>query len=337
MDKKLNKLLKILLLLLITWIVFNIYQELITLLKVVINFLLPFILGFTIAFLLNPLVDKLETKGCNRKSTSCVLVFGIMMIIFSVILFITPSVVEEGNKLFDNLPSYVQNVKDLINKFFGKILKTQINIDFKKEYFPIVLKYFGKIIQSTFSYVVSVIIGFVLSLYFLIDYHKIITKLKDYLVLKGKENVLFLLRELNKTMYAYFKGVVFVIIILSISSTLCFVLLGIDLPILWGIIIGLTNVIPYVGPYIGGFIVGLFTLGSAPNKLLYVILVVVVLQLIESNFITPAVESKTVNTHPIIVILFMMLFSEMLGVVGMLLAVPILSILQATIKWQKSN
>mgnify|MGYP000130263636 CR=1 FL=1 len=337
MDKKLNKLIKIILVLLIIWILFSIYGKLIILIRIIVGFLLPFIVGFTIAFLLNPFVDKLESKGCNRKTTSCVIVIGIMVLIFGLIYFITPSIIEEGNNLFNSLPTYIQNIKDLINKYFYKIFKTEMKMEFLGQYFPEIIKYFSKILQSTFSYIISFIIGFILSIYFLIDYHKIMIRLKDFLVVKKKENVLFLLRELNKTMYAYFKGVILVMIVLSITSTICFFIIGIELPILWGIVIGITNIIPYIGPYIGGFIVGLFTLSSRPEKLLYVVLTVVILQLIESNFVTPTMESKTVKTHPIIVILFMMLFSEMLGIMGMLLAVPVLSIIQSIIKWQKSN
>lgn len=337
MDKRTNKLIKIVLLLLIFFLFFRVYKELVVLTKIVINFFLPFIIGFTIAFLLNPFVDKLESKGCNRKIISCVFVLGIAFIIFLSFYYFVPTIVEEGNKLLDNMPIYIENIESVINKFTKKFSKVNLDIGIKQQYFPIIMNYFVKIIQSTFSYIISFVIGLILSLYFLIDYHKIITKLKDYLVFKKKENMLFLLRELNKTMYAYFKGIIFVMIILSITSTLCFLLIGLDMPYLWGIVIGLTNIIPYIGPYIGGIIVGFFTLSSAPSKLAYVIVTVVVLQIIESNFVTPAVESKTVKTHPIIVILFMMLFSEMFGVLGLLLAVPILSILQSSIKWQKSN
>lgn len=342
MDKKLNFLIKITLVLLIVSLFLNIYEEIITFVKILFNIILPFLVGFTIAFLLNPIVDKLEQKKCNRSTVSVVLI-GSLIFIFGLLIFnFGPIVLKEGEKLLDNFPQYLNNINNVIEKINDKIFKNgKLEFDFsstiKNQIMPYILDFFAKILQTTFSYLISIVIGVVISLYFLIDYHKIIRRFKDFLMNKEKYKVILFLKELEKTMYAYFKGIIFVMILLSIMSTICFLLIGIELSLIWGLVIGITNVIPYIGPYIGGIIVGIFTLGSSPNKFLYVIIIIVLLQLIESNFITPKVESKTVKTHPILVILFMTIFSEILGITGLLLAVPALSSLQLALKWQKSN
>lgn len=342
MDKKLNYLLKITLFLISLSLIFNIYEDLISFVKILFNLILPFLIGFTIAFLLNPMVDKLENKRCNRKAISIIFIGSFVLLTIIIIFYIGPIIIKEGNNLLDNFPTYVNNIKKIIENITTKIFKNNsITFDYETEIrnkiIPVILKYLTNILQTTFSYVILIGIGIVLSLYFLIDYHKIINRLKAFLINKKKEKTIIFLKELEKVMYAYFKGIIFVIIILSVLSAISFMLIGIDLSIIWGLIIGITNVIPYVGPYIGGLIVGIFTLGSAPKKLGYVILVIVVLQVIESNFITPKVESKTVKTHPILVILFMTIFSELLGIIGLLLAVPVLSTLQLALKWQKTN
>ena len=56
-----------------------------------------------------------------------------------------------------------------------------------------------------------------------------------------------------------------------------------DYALLFGLIIGITDVIPYLGPYIGGFIVGIFVLVSRPETLLFVVISIVILQILESN------------------------------------------------------
>lgn len=342
MDKKLNYLLKLTLFLISLSLIFNIYEDLISSVKILFNLILPFLIGFTIAFLLNPMVDKLEKKRCNRKAISIIFIGSFVLLTIIIIFYIGPIIIKEGNNLLDNFPTYVNNIKKIIENITTKIFKNNsITFDYeteiKNKIIPVILKYLTNILQTTFSYVILIGIGIVLSLYFLIDYHKIINRLKAFLINKKKEKTVIFLKELEKVMYAYFKGIIFVMIILSVLSAISFMLIGIDLSIIWGLIIGITNVIPYVGPYIGGLIVGIFTLGSAPKKLGYVILVIVVLQVIESNFITPKVESKTVKTHPILVILFMTIFSELLGIIGLLLAVPVLSTLQLALKWQKTN
>lgn len=342
MDKKLNYLLKLTLILVSASLLFNIYENLISFFKILFNLALPFLIGFTIAFLLNPLVDKLEKKKCNRKAVVVTLIGLIVLVFVIAIFYIGPIIIKEGNNLLDNFPIYVNNIKKIIEKITLKFFKNgniifDYETEIKNKIIPVILKYLTDILQTTFSYIISIIIGVVLSLYFLIDYHKIISRLKVFLINKKKEKIVIFLKELEKVMYAYFKGIVLVIIILSITCAVCFMLIGIDLSFIWGLIIGITNVIPYVGPYIGGIIVSLYTLGSTPKKLGYIVLVIVILQVIESNFITPKVESKTVKTHPILVILFMTIFSKLLGIIGLLLAVPVLSCLQIALKWQKSN
>jgi predicted PurR-regulated permease PerM len=116
--------------------------------------------------------------------------------------------------------------------------------------------------------------------------------------------------------------------LLSIISTILFSIIGIEHSLLWGIIIGTTNVIPYIGPYIGGAIVVTFTLLTSYKKAFIVLIVIVILQLIESNFISPNIHSKTVKTSPILVLLFVSIFGQILGIFGMIIAVPILSIFQ---------
>ena len=156
-------------------------------------------------------------------------------------------------------------------------------------------------------------------------------------VKKEEEDTIIILRKLKKNMYSYLGGVLLVMVFLILISTVCFFIIGINLPLLWGIIIGLTNIIPYIGPYIGGFIVAIFTLGSMPNKIIPVIAIIVVLQLIESNFITPKVESKTVKVHPILAIFSVALLGKILGIFGMILAIPIVSSIQIVKNHKKYN
>lgn len=335
MDKKLNILIKTVLILLIITLFFNIYDKVLSFLKILFNIILPFLIGFTIAFILNPLVTKLEKKGCNRKIVSVMLLIILLLILFIIIFYLSPALIKEGNNLLDNLPNYIQNIKEIFHKIFKKINISLFNqTKISDNLLIIIVKFITEALQTTFSYIISIIIGFVLSLYFLIDYHKIINVFKEYLINKKKNNLILFFKEIEKTMYAYFKGIIFVVIILSLISSFSFIIIGINLPFLWGVVIGLTNVIPYIGPYIGGVIVGIFTLGSAPEKLIYVVIVIIILQLIESNFITPKVESKTINTHPILVILCMSIFSKMLGIIGLLLAVPLLSVIQISFQWK---
>lgn len=340
MDRSMNRLLKFILLLVSGILLFFIFPKI----KYVINktfiFLLPFLLGFVFAFIFNPLVDYLEKKKINRVISSLFILGFLVLVIVLIFVLLVPTIVDEGKKLFANLPSYLENIETIIKNFLLKLrldiseyeFSTSKILNMLGENKQNIFNFFAKIIQGIFSYIVVFIITPILMLYFLIYYHKITKIVKEYCIRKKKEYVIFILKEIEKTMHAYLKGILLVMVILTIISTLAFSLIGLDLALLWGLIIGLTNIIPYIGPYIGGIIVGIFTLGSAPSKLISVILLIIILQFIESNFITPQVESKTVKINPIIVIFFVTLFGNILGIIGMLIAVPVLSIIHIILK-----
>lgn len=345
MDKQMSKLLKLVLLLIITMLLLELFPLIIKVLSTIVKFLLPFILGFTIAFLLSPLVDLLEKYKFNRKAVSILLVILFVGLIVIGLAYVGPVVAEEVKHFINNMPKYLENIEEVVDKINEKL---SLNINLSNMSFDKILGIIdnnginlmdsiGKIIQGTFSYLIVFILTPILALYFLIDYHKIKEKIKNLLVNHKKEHYVVLLKTLEKTMYSYFIGVFAVMLLMVLFSFLSFTLIKLELALLWGIVIGITNIIPYVGPYIGGIIVGVFTLSSDPSKFIYVLIIIVVLQIVESNFITPLVEKKTVKTHPILGIFFLSLFSEILGIFGMIIAIPVLSLIQITLKFKKTK
>lgn len=341
MDLKMKRLINVVLVLIALFFVFQIYPRLLGILYFVIKLGLPFILGFTGAFILLPIVDFFERHHFNRKGVVivvCLLFIGIIVAFFA---WLVPIVFNQVGILIENIPQYLENIEEKINMLCEKLsflpdeyLPTTTNIGlFIQKNIDHIYDFFLHFIQDTFSYIYIMIVTPVLLFYFMLDYNKIVDRIKDWAVKHEKKMIPDMLREMKNTMRAYFKGIVLVMIILSMVSALCFKLIGLELALLWGIIIGITNIIPYVGPYIGGVVVALFTLTTMPGKFLMVIIIVVVLQIIESNFITPNIESKTVKTHPLLVIFFLTFFGQIFGIFGMIIAVPVLSLLQIIIKY----
>src|SRR5699024_8782775 len=92
------------------------------------------------------------------------------------------------------------------------------------------------------------------------------------------------------------------------------------------IIMGLTNVIPYFGPIIGAIPAVLITLTISKKLVLFVILAVFIVQIIENNFLSPYIVGKSIRIHPVLIIFALLLGGELGGVVGMIFAVPLLTI-----------
>ena len=123
-------------------------------------------------------------------------------------------------------------------------------------------------------------------------------------------------------------------IIMSVLISFLLWLIGLQYPILVGIFSGLSNLIPYAGPVVGiiaSFIVALVT-GAPSVTYLYIIFVFILANLIENIFIQPIVLARAANLHPLLVIFLVLIGSNFGGVLGMLLAVPVASLLQVVIR-----
>lgn len=336
MDKNLQRIIKIIGLLCIIYLVFLIFPNIKVGFNWIIKILLPFFIGFGGAYLLMPLVDKLTKCKVSYKASVIIVVTIFIVFLTLILMLVIPKTINQFNMLFENIPLYIENVSDFLNKLTKKLsflpsefLPTPENLHtFFMNLGIKVSNNYNKIFENITYYGLVLLLSPILIVYFLFDFKKIKESIKTFLLNRGKEELFNTLVEINKNMRSYFNGVFVVMVFLSLLATILFSIVGIDLALLWGIIIGITNIIPYIGPYIGGAIVVAFTLATSFKKTLSVLIIIVVLQLVESNFISPNIHSKSVKTSPILVILFVSIFGEIMGIFGMIIAIPILSIFQ---------
>ena len=113
-----------------------------------------------------------------------------------------------------------------------------------------------------------------------------------------------------------------------VLSSLGFVISGLKAPLLFGLFCGLTDVIPYLGPYIGGAPAVIVGFSQSTITGIITLVAVVIIQFIEGNFLQPLIMSKQLKLHPVTIMLGLLVFGYFFGVIGMVLATPIM----ATIK-----
>ena len=338
MKIKINDLLKIVLLITILFLSLILGKIIYPYIKVLIGILIPFMISFTFSFLLWPCIKYLN-KFKIPKKYAIVIVLGIFII--SIVLFgiyLVPVIVKELTLFFTNLPILIEEVSKIINNI-GVIKK--LGIDFKQIINDFIISksdFFSNIFnlfQSIFSYVIPTITTPILIIYFTVYYENI----EKFIKKKGGDNykIYMILKEIKHSMYDYFRSYFVITLTLSLLSGLLFWFLKIEYFMIWGLLIGITNIIPYIGPYIGGGIVGLFVLSTKPNLLVYVIIIIVCLQVLESMFLTPKIQGNIMEINPILVIFFVTLFGKFLGIFGMIIAVPVVRIIQIINKYGKKD
>jgi predicted PurR-regulated permease PerM len=118
-------------------------------------------------------------------------------------------------------------------------------------------------------------------------------------------------------------GTLILCVFVGAVSVIAFYLLGTPYPLLLGVLIGVTNVIPIVGPWIGGLVAVGVTLFSDPMKALWVMLAVLAIQQVESDVVRPFVMSGSARIHPFVTLLALLLFSSIFGILGAILSLPL--------------
>lgn len=307
----------------------------------ILKVLVPFIVSFVLAFILQPLVVFFQ-KYLKKRSLAVTVVLVILLAIIIFLLKTTiPYSIKEIKLLIKNFPDILEELEVMVNKFANKF--DFLPIDYQPTFENInnfLSQYISKIsslpqivFNKFLSYISVVVIIPMLLIYLLLDYEKILCNIREFLTKREKINFRNYLGELNQKMSSYFRATFLVMLILIIVCSSCFLIIDLSYPLFFACIIAITNIIPYVGPYIGGAFPVIFALLSSPKKAVVVLIIVFIVQLIESNFLTPYIQSKKTDNHPLLVILFLLIFEKLFGIIGMLIAIPILTIIKTTLKY----
>ncbi len=319
-----------------------------------------FVYGFVIAFLLCPLykrihkhvfkfVEKNKPHPKLRKGFSIALTYLIFALILIIIgATIIPQLIDNISTLSSNLSKYINNLKEEIVLLLEKF--PQINPDEVMDSIYALLGSQGEegIISIVLNFIIDnilnigtelvsqiffIIVGIILSIYFLIDKDRIKGKLKRLLcaMLRKKhyERVVDYVKYTDKTFGRYIIGTIIDSAMVGIVIALIMLMVGLPYPALIGVICGITNIIPFFGPFIGGIPSGLIVLIATESIWQVVIfgIVILVVQQIDGNLIAPHILGASTGLTPIGVIAAVTLCSHLFGFVGMVAGVPLCAII----------
>ncbi len=308
--------------------------------------LAPFFIGFIIAYMLNQPMKKLEEKFKLKRGLSVLIIYGITLIIliFSW-LFIVPVIKSNINELAISIPSGIDQVQDLINNISSQFkfdinnpdIKAQINDFITKVLIPVssftastVSNFIINLMSIIVSYTINIVLGLVISVYLLLSkekYIKVISlffqkilkqhyfKVKEFVnILDNNIGVYIVAKAMDSTIY-------------GIICTIVLALTGSKYALFIGIIAGVTNMIPFFGPILGTIIAVVTNLFFSINKAILVLVIMIVVQQLESAILEPHFVGKQVGVPPILTILAVTFAGKYTGFLGILLAVPVTGVL----------
>lgn len=305
------------------------------------SIVLPFLIAFVLSYILEPVTEWIKKFVKKRWFAVCITLILFAIVIYVFFRITIPIISKEVNDFIDNYDEIVNQLKTKINSFSKRFnflpddyKPTFDNIlDLLKGYISDMNVDVKSIFQSLFRWV-SVIVLIPMSLvYFLLDYEKIMNYFRNLLIAKGKINLKNYLGEINKSMSKFIKVNFTIMILLFVISSVCFMLVKSKYPFLFGLILAITNIIPYLGPYLGGIFPVLVALSESSIKAIIIAVIILIIQIIESDIITPFLHGRENKVHPLIVMIGIVFFGSLFGLIGMIIAIPLINIIIITIKY----
>ena len=320
----------------------------------ILSLLFPFILGCAIAFVINiPMrgIENLLFKDPSKKiykakrPISMLLAYVFIVLIIVLVLFeIIPEMADTFTVLKEKVPEFVDKTKKWLLKYVEKFpeIKQQIT-DFEIDLDAIgnmfknngstILSTTVSIFSSIISVVTNVVIGFVFSLYILSNKELLGRQVKMVVYALCKENVadelLVFSKIANTTCSKFFACQFREAIIIGCMFLLTMSVIGMPSAVTIGVLIGFTALIPVFGAFIGLFISCFMLFVIAPKYVIWFVIMFFVLQFIENNFIYPKLVGGDVGLSPIWVLLAVIVGGDLMGVVGMFIFIPLISVFYA--------
>ncbi|WP_173916400.1 AI-2E family transporter [Halobacillus sp. Marseille-Q1614] len=178
---------------------------------------------------------------------------------------------------------------------------------------------------------VIVVVPFVL-FFLLKDGHKLSDFLIRFLPEQHEQKGLDLLSNIDKTLGAYIIGQITVAFADGVLMYFGYLIIGLDYALLLAIFVFITAVIPFFGPILGVIPALIVSLTQEPNMAIYVLIVMGIVQQLEGNLIAPVVLGNRLNVHPLTIILLLIVAAALFGFIGMVIAVPLYSVLKVIVK-----
>lgn len=312
--------------------------KLLNFLGAVLSILSPFFIGIIIAWLLDPIVTWLQKNGFKRAIATVMVFLSFISLVVLFFVLLIPSFADQINEFIGSAPNVLNNIKNFGENLFDKLnniydydftnIKEQLYGGLSNVVSGLTVTLPNKVISIASSIVsggLNIIFGLFIAFYMLFDFNNVRKHLFNLLPKSIHADAITLTDRLNKTLKSYVQGTLLIMLLLFIFQSITLAIAGLSSPMLFGMFCAVTNVIPYIGPYIGGIpaiIVG-FTI--SPVTGIFVLLAVVIAQFLESYFLNPIVMSKTMKLHPVTIMIGLLIFGHFFGILGMVLATPIIS------------
>ena len=338
----------------VLWVVFN-YNLFIDFILFAFNLIMPLIVGIAIAFIINvPMkqierkifkIDKRKHKKLIRVISliiSLILIFGIIGLILFLII---PELVQAVIAIANSIPKDFGWVNDLLERLedLYPSMQSYINDINVENIINTSVSQAGNVVSlivgflsSMISRIVIFFIGFILSIYILLDKENLVRQVKKLLNAffsdKITKNIVRIVKLSNTTFTHFITGQC---LDACLIATLLFIVMSIlKMPyaLILAVLFAITALIPYIGAFIALFVGVLLIAVTNPIMALWYVIIFFILQQIDENFTYPKIVGKSVGLPALWALLAVLIGGSIFGFIGIIISVPISSVLYSLLK-----
>jgi predicted PurR-regulated permease PerM len=316
--------------------------------------LFPFAIGGALAYMLFPIVRVLERVMPwqeKRPTLSRIIAIAIVIVVALGIIagslaLIIPQIVNEATLFIADLPEIFQDARatvEQLNREYTERIPEGIKQNIEEGLANAGNILLGAIqdaflriagfITNSFSLVIGLSVIPIFLFYLLKDQQSLSDGIYTPVPVAIRPHLRNVASIINQIIGSYIRGQLLLGVVVGTLTALGLFLLGIPFQVLLGIIAGITELVPIIGPWIGGAVGVLVTLATAPEKVIWVILLYLGIQVLENSFLVPRIQGNALDLHPIAMMVVIVIGSHLFGLWGVILGPLVAAVTKEVIKY----
>ncbi|MCO8287542.1 AI-2E family transporter [Tetragenococcus halophilus] len=318
-----------------------------TLAVIISNILMPIIIALLLYYLFNPAIDFMERHKIKRVWGIVILFASVVLLLAGGIVLVIPLLESQISNLTETFPLFINNFIDstqaFVDDFSGNEIADNVISQVKGfvdnfsadigNYVSEGLTRFSSVVTSITSVVMTIVIAPIILFFLLKDAKKFTNGVLAVTPPKWRADLIRVATEINVKVGSYIKGQLVIAVANGVMIFIGFTIIGLDYSGILGLAGGILSLVPYIGPtltFIPAFVIALLT---SWTEVFLLIVVWIVVQFVEGNFVEPNIMGRQLNIHPLTIIIILLIMGDLLGLFGLVFGVPIYAILRVIVNY----
>jgi predicted PurR-regulated permease PerM len=318
--------------------------------------LVPLLSSFALAYMLEPLVELFERRGWSRTLAVLATLAVATIVLTLALVFVIPAIwsqlvksyeqlpraLEAGHRVVDPLIAKLQSASPPVYNFLQSLLQKVRSPEQQAQIGAAIAGWLQggllKLVTATSSLFDLLLIPFFV-FYLLCDYLKMKARIERWIPPRYRAKGGSLLSQINSVLSTYVRNQVVIAFVMGLLYSFGFAVLRVPLALTIGMISGFLNFVPYLGTLTGLVLAVSFTAldGAGPGRLIGVLMVFVIVQSTEGYYLTPKLLGESLNLHPLVVLLGLVIGGNLFGLLGIILAVPVIAAAKVILRFLEED